>query len=292
MRVVLTGGSGFVGRVLVERLASAGHEVIILTRTSASIGPGLALVWDMSHHARPPAMQGPIDAVAHLAQARNYRRFPEDAPEMFRVNVAATAALVDWAVSGGATRFVLVSSGTVYEPFTGPLEEDAPLAPQGYLGASKLAAEVIARPYASKMALCVLRVFFPYGPGQTDRLIPNLIRRIRAGQAVTVAGGHGLVFTPTYVDDVADVIAAALLEGWTGTLNVATPHAMSIRAVSDRIGELLGSAPCFERVDRVAAKIVPDLRRLAARYDIKSFTAFDQGLRWTIEAAEHKVCEA
>jgi UDP-glucose 4-epimerase len=288
MRIVLTGGSGFVGRVLGQSLARAGHEVVNFCRAPASIEIGSSYHWDMSRTEAPPRLEGAIDAVAHLAQARRYRDFPKDAPEMFRVNVAATAALLDWAATKGVTRFVLISSGTVYEHFTGSLEEDAPLSPPSYLGASKLASEVIAKPYASRMALCVLRVFFPYGPGQVDRLIPNLIRRIRANQAVTLAGHDGLAFTPTYVDDVADVISAALLEGWMGTFNLASPRPTTIRAAADCIGGLLGLPPNFASVEGAAPRIVPDLRRLKDRYDLRRFTAFEEGIGKTIEALAHR----
>jgi len=242
------------------------------------------VVWDMNSNEEPPLIEGPIDAVAHLAQARNYQRFPEDTPEMFRVNVRATASLLNWAVKTGVRRFTFVSSGTVYEPFSGPLKEDAPLAPPGYLGASKLAAELLARPYGTRMALCVLRIFFPYGPGQTGRLIPTLIRRIETGEAITVARHDGLVFTPTYVDDVANVIAASLLDGWTGTLNVASRRTVTIQSVANQIGKLLGRTPRFERINQVALQIAPDLGQLADRYDIDRFMPLELGLQRIIHA--------
>jgi nucleoside-diphosphate-sugar epimerase len=285
MRVALTGGSGFVGRVLARVLVDEGHELVSLCRDPSSICVGSTLLWDMGCRGTPPLSHEPIDAVAHLAQARNYRRFPEDAIEMFEVNVAATAALLNWALASGAKRFILVSSGTVYEPFAGALDEGAPLAPSSYLGASKLAAEVIARPFASKMELCILRVFFPYGPAQTDRLIPHLVTRICSGRAVTLAGTDGLVFTPTLVDDVADVIARALGEGWTGTFNLAAPRSVTIRAVADQLGQLLGVAPRFESLAQIAPNIVPSLQRLASHYDLERFTPFEEGLRRTIKPA-------
>jgi UDP-glucose 4-epimerase len=286
MRIILTGGSGFLGRALAQHLSNGAHEVVSLSRSPGFVAGRPTLLWDMCRDPMPPVLEGVVDAVVHLAQSRNFRRFPEDAAEMFRVNVVATASLLDWAINTGVRQFVFISSGAVYQPFAGRLEEDAPLAPPGYLGASKFAAEVLARPYADKMNLCVLRVFFPYGPGQSNRLMPDLIRRVIAGEAVTLAGEDGLVFTPTYVDDVVGVIATALIEAWTGTFNLASPHALSIRDAAERIGRLLRITPRYVRLDQPAPSIVPSLHRLASRYAISSFRSVDQGLQNVLETGE------
>ncbi|MFX5743321.1 NAD-dependent epimerase/dehydratase family protein, partial [Acinetobacter baumannii] len=66
--------------------------------------------------------------MAHLAQSRAYRAFPGDAAEMFRVNVAGAQELLAAASATGVSRFCLVSTGSVYEPFSAPLAEDAALA--------------------------------------------------------------------------------------------------------------------------------------------------------------------
>ena len=227
-----------------------------------------------------------IDAVVHLAQSRAFRNFPADAPEMFDVNVRMTAAMLQWAVKARAKQFILASSGAVYEPYTGPLCEAAALAPHGFLGSTKLAAEVIARPYANTFKLSVLRLFFPYGPGQRDRLIPDLIRRVKSRQAVQVtADGEGLQFPPIFIDDVVSVFSECFERAWTGTFNVATSELISIRQATALVGEQLKIAPLYERVDRPALSIKPDIERLAERLDVKRFMRFENGIRSIIAAA-------
>src|SRR5690242_12675984 len=148
MRVLVTGASGFIGARLVRKLSQAGHDVVCVRRdVGGGSNCGADVFWDLANPVIPRDLPTRIDAVAHLAQARKYRNFPGDAAEMFRVNVAGTAALFEYSRQARASVFCLISSGTVYEPYTGRISEEAAVAPTRYLGASKLAAEILSRPY-------------------------------------------------------------------------------------------------------------------------------------------------
>src|SRR5207237_3053965 len=186
--------------------------------------------WDLENPVIPRDLPDRIDAVAHLAQARHYRNFPDDAPEMFRVNVNATAALLEYGRQARASVFCLVSSGTVSERYVGRISEDAPVAPTRHLGASKLAAETLERPYADLFDVSILRLFFPYGPRQTERLVPDVIERVRNGTPVQLASdGEGLRLVPTFVDDIAAVIETALAAHWRGVFNIANPPVLTLQ---------------------------------------------------------------
>jgi nucleoside-diphosphate-sugar epimerase len=280
VRVLVTGATGFIGAPLVQALLHKGHEVVPLTRRrDADVQGCRSFVWDVAEERRPVAPLPKVDAIVHAAQSRNYQSFPADGRDMFRVNVAGCWSLLDYAVEMGVTRFCLLSSGTVYEPYRGGLEEDAPVAPTSFLGATKLAAEELARPYQRYLELSALRLFFPFGPGQTRRLIPDIIGRVRSGRAVELSSdGEGLRIVPTYVDDIVEIIAAAITEGWTGTMNVAAPRAVSLRELAEVIGQLIGKRPTFEITNRDNICIVPALDRLAARFDMNRFTPLEAAL--------------
>jgi nucleoside-diphosphate-sugar epimerase len=285
LHILITGASGFVGRALVQNALAQGYRVTALVRDAATAPAGCdALVHSLGSGGGFKLPPG-VDAVAYLAQSRAYRTFPGDADEMYRVNVAGTQHALMAAAEAGVSRFCLVSSGTVYEPFANGLIEDAPLAPSSNLGATKLAAEVLARPFANLFPVAMLRLFAPFGPGQVGRLVPDLIGRIQRGEAVSLpTEGGGMRFSPTYVDDVCDVMLAALREGWSGAFNVAAPEALTIEEAACAIGAVLDRAPLFERTPISAPNLVPSLAKLGAHYDLARFRSFSEGIVATVVA--------
>jgi UDP-glucose 4-epimerase len=284
MRVLVTGSTGFVGAHVVRKLIQKGHEVFSVVRAPGALPDhGAPIVWDLAANKRPEGLPTNLDAIAHVAQSRKYRDFPADASEMFKVNVFGTAKLLDYASHAKVSRFCLISSGTVYEPFRRELKEDAPLEPASYLGATKLAAEHLARPYGALFQLSILRLFFPYGPGQRNRLVPELINRVRNGAPIQLASdGEGLRLVPTFIDDIAEVIATALAEDWSGTVNVSTPIVVTLRQLAESIARTIGANAIFERTEEESKIVVPCLDQLRARFDLNRFTPLDLGLQRTL----------
>jgi UDP-glucose 4-epimerase len=290
MRILVTGASGFIGQALVPRLLARGDEVFALGRVALNKDGVTDLRGDFQC-GLPPSLPGGIDAVIHLAQSRAYRSFPSDAAEMFRVNVAGTQMMLDAAARSGVGRFCLVSSGSIYDPFEGVLTEEAPVAPRAYLGASKLAAEILARAFGALFPVATLRLFVPYGPGQTGRLVPDLIRRVCDGIPVSLPEvGEGMRFSPTHVDDTCAVIEAAVDEGWNEVVNVAAPNAITVREAAATIARILGRPFAIERKAMAAPAIVPDLTRLSLRYDLSRFRSFAEGVKTmcTADGASHE----
>ena len=205
---------------------------------------------------------------------------------MFRVNVAGTAELLEFAAAASVAALCLVSSGTVYEPYTGEIVEDAFLQPTSYLGASKLAAEILSRPFDSLFCLSVLRLFFPYGPGQQTRLVPDLADRVRNGAPIQLASdGEGVRLVPTFVDDIVEVIATALEQRWRGTYNIANPTVVSLRQLAETVARSVGRNPVFEITTRPAPSVVPRLDRLRELADLDRFTPLDVGIERTFGRA-------
>src|SRR2546421_12675284 len=118
MRVLVTGASGFIGSRFVHRLTEEGHDVFCVRRDGAGRSTsGTDVFWVLEDPVIPRDLPDRIDAVAHLAQARHYRNFPDEAPEMLRVNVNATAALLEHGRQGRASELCLLSGGPVCQPY-------------------------------------------------------------------------------------------------------------------------------------------------------------------------------
>ncbi len=289
-RILVTGATGFVGRHLIEQLA-ADHDVVALSRREVpefsrlgvqSLRADLGARVDLAA-VLPP---GGVDQIIHLAQSDGYRDFPGSAMDMFQVNVASTAALLDYAAKAGVKSFVLASTGSVYEPYANPMDEAAAQAPESHYARTKLAAELLAQSYSKLFNVCALRLFFPYGPQQTGRLVPNLFQRVQSGEPVMLDGeAGGMVFTPTHIDDVVAVLRTAALTGWQGAVNVATPEALSIRDVAEAIGRIIGREPVFARTGKAGhLAIVPPTAVLADLMPNFRFRSFAEGARFFSQA--------
>jgi UDP-glucose 4-epimerase len=289
MRVLLTGASGFLGKAW-SLAADPGIEIVALGRSvPEEIAGRVRLIEaDLSEPAgvaravASGALPEAVDAVVHLAVSRHHRQFPERALDMFEVNVAATAQLLDYAKRAGARHFVLGSTGTVYSPGDGGrLDEARQVYPEAFFAVTKRAAELLAESYRPHFAVGILRFFVPYGPGQTDRLVPDLIARVERGDAVTLPPvGDGMAFTPIYIDDAVRVLETCLTEKWNDIVNVSADEPLTICDAARIIGEIVGRAPRFERsVSASSLQLVPDLTRLGRRVPIDEFTRFGDGVR-------------
>ncbi len=265
-RLLVTGASGLLGARFVALAASQGHEVCAVGRSAPeppqlNVRPiAMDLACPLDRSALPPQ----IDAVLHLAQSRRFREFPDGAGDVFAVNVARTAELLDYAHGAGATHFVLASTGGVYAPSAEPLTEDSALAAKpGFYPASKRAAELLAHPYAGLMTVAILRFFFIYGAGQgSDMLMPRLVASLRGGRPIQLQGDDGLSLNPVHVDDAAAAVLAATEMEDSATVNVAGPSTVTLREIAGLIGAELGVAPRFQLDEGSAPSLVADTARM------------------------------
>lgn len=245
MRVLLTGATGFIGRNLIPVLQGAGHEVIGVGRQVARpAGSSMEWCsWDMAAGA-PPASLPEADAVIHLAQA--CARLPDGALEIHALAATSTLLLLDHARRCGAARFVLASTGNVYGFSNRPFTESDPHRPGGLYAAAKCYAEDLVESFQPCLKTAILRLFAPYGPGQTARLIPDIIARVRESRPVTLKGGGQPRLTPIFISDVCDRFARALSAEAHVKVNIAGDEHAGLGEIATMAGEILGIAPVLE----------------------------------------------
>jgi len=253
MRIVVTGGTGLIGARVIAAL-SVEHDIWSITRQPVTAtGRVTGVVGDLAQPALPAGLPERADVVIHLAQSLRYAELPQQAADVFAVNVASTARLLDWARQAGVRHFVLASTGAV----------DHRRAPRDFYVASRQSAELMAQTYSSIFTVLIARVFFAYGPGQRpSMLIPRLISSVRDGRAIMLSGDDGLRLNPVHAEDAARAIAIGATTGAAGEFDCAGPDVVSLRALAGYIGEAVGRPVIFESGGNESKSLIGDSRRM------------------------------
>jgi UDP-glucose 4-epimerase len=222
-----------------------------------------------------------VECVVHLAH-HPYVSFPEHATALHRLNTSSTQELLEAARLNGATRFVYASSGAVYGFSDHVLDEGETPCTTDFYALTKLHAEAFVQTYTSFFATTIVRPFFPYGPGQRDRLIPRLAERITQGEPISLRADGKPRINPIFVDDAVAAVVAAVEGRSPDVLNLAGPDVVSIRELATAIGAILGSAPVFDELDDpVGGDLVGATNRLDAVLG-RPLTSLEVGLEKTL----------
>jgi UDP-glucose 4-epimerase len=272
-RILVTGANGLLGRSVVASLAST-NEVYAMVHTMPSEPlPGIQyLPVDFAADWAVDALPSKVHAIVHLAQSAHFRDVPARALEVFQVNIASTARLLDFAWRAGTERFVYASSGGIYSGGIQTFRETSPVIQPdtlGYYLGSKVSCEALASSYARFMKIMVLRFFFIYGRGQNrTMLIPRLIDNIRRGRPVSIQGESGLRLNPIHVSDASAAVVAALSSETSAIYNVAGPQVLSLRELCREIEALVGQAASFETVPGQSSDVVGDISMMSAHLHV------------------------
>lgn len=215
MKVLITGGTGFIGSRLALRCLADGHPVRILGQENTPAesdnrrlveenGAEVILNNIADREALPELLRG-VDVVYHLAAAQHEVNVPE---QRFRdVNATGTAHLLDASVNSGVKRFVHGSTIGVYgSAMDGLLDENSPPRPDNIYGETKLEGENVVLSFREKLPVVIIRIPETYGPG--DRRLLKLFQAIRKGVFFMIGSGKNLHHL-IYIDDLIDAFYLA-----------------------------------------------------------------------------------
>ncbi|MEY3283522.1 MAG: hypothetical protein RIR86_1535 [Acidobacteriota bacterium] len=259
MRIVLTGGAGFIGSHLADRLIAEGHEVIavdnLITGYEENIrhllaNPNFSFInQDIS---QPFEVAGPVDWVLNLASPASpidYLRLPL---ETLRVGSFGTHHTLDLARAKGA-RYLLTSTSEVYgDPQVHPQPESYwgnvnPNGPRSVYDEAKRYAEAATMAYHREFGLDIriVRIFNTYGPrNRVDdgRVVPTFINQALRNEPLTVFGEGRQTRSFQYVDDLVEGLRLLMERGDHQPVNIGNPNEMTILQFARLIIELTGSA--------------------------------------------------
>jgi UDP-glucose 4-epimerase len=291
MRVVVTGGAGFIGSHVLDRLAAHGHEAVVfdLVRSPHHV-PGTfeTAIGDITDtDAAGRALRG-SDAVIHLAAVADVNDVVTDPVRAGHVNVLGTQTILEAARREGVSRVVYGSTVWVYgnSPAEGVLDEDSPLAlPDHLYTATKIAGEMYARSYSSLYGLeqTILRFGIPYGPrARPAAVVPAFVARAARGDALTIAGDGRQTRQFVYVEDLAEGIVVGLTPAAAGrTYNLVGAEETSVREIADAVCEVVAAVPIVHVEERPADVRLGSISgaRAARELGWTAGTTFAEGLR-------------
>ncbi|MBI5292584.1 MAG: NAD-dependent epimerase/dehydratase family protein [Chloroflexi bacterium] len=300
MNFLVTGGAGFLGAALANRLANDGHEVRVIDDLSAGNPAQLdarVLFTRGDVNDRPKLwtlLQG-VQCVYHLAARVSVAESVLYPREYNAANVGGTVSVMEAMRDVGVRRVVLVSSGAVYgEQAEQPLREDLPPDPTSPYAVSKLAAEFYVRTIGKLWGIetVALRVFNAYGPHQPlpaahAPVVPHFIKRAQSGGSVVVFGNGSQTRDYVYVTDAVNaMVSAAFANGIDRqVINVGSGIETAVADLIAEIGAAVGKP-----IDAIynsgesggVSRMRADLSRAAALLNYRPKLTLAEGLRRTI----------
>jgi UDP-glucose 4-epimerase len=282
VRILITGGAGFIGSHLVNALVQSGKdEIVVLDDLSRGNETSLRACTNHITFVRESicdrkaimdATAG-ADLVFHLAAQSNVMGAVTDLDGSFATNVIGTYNVLSCAWKCGVRRMIFTSSREVYgETPVLPVGEDAPIQPKNAYGASKAAGEVYARVFGSLgLDIVVFRLSNVYGPGDRGRVIPLFLEAALADQPLLLYGGQQIIDF-VWIDEVVRVlISASRMARTEEPVNIGSGCGVTVRELAERIIKLTGSRSTLNFVPARSVEVsrfVADVRRAQALLEL------------------------
>ncbi len=257
-RILVTGGAGFIGSHLCERLLGEGNDVIcvdnFLTGSPDNIAPLLTnprFVFIQQDVTNFIYVKGPLDAILHFASPASPIDYLELPIQTLKVGSLGTHKALGLAKEKGA-RFLLASTSETYgDPLVHPQTEDYwgnvnPIGPRGVYDEAKRFAEALTMAYhrTHGVETRIVRIFNTFGPRmrrEDGRVVPNFIAQALRNEDLTVYGDGGQTRSFCYVSDLVEGILRLLRSDYALPVNIGNPREMTVLQFAKLIIELTGS---------------------------------------------------
>lgn len=304
MRFLITGGAGFLGSALSNRLAAAGHEVRVIDDLSAGDAERLDdkvlfTRGDVNDRPKLWTLLQDVECVYHLAARVSVPQSVLYPREYNAVNVGGTVSVMEAMRDAGVKRVVLASSGAVYGAQTEqPLRESIVPKPDSPYAVSKLSAEYYVRTIGALWGLetVALRVFNAYGPGQPlpashPPVVSRFLKSVASGGSLIVHGEGSQTRDYVFISDVIDALSAAATARTVSQLviNVGSGTAVSLNELVTVVGAAMNTTlePLFNSSESGGVHAMcADLTLAAQKLGYRPRVSLPEGLRRTIATDE------
>lgn len=306
MRVLITGGAGFIGSHLCDLLLAQGHTVICLDNLITGSRDNIAHLADhermtfVLHDVTAPMhVEGPLDAILHLASLPSPVDYIEMPIKTLKVGSLGTLHALGLAKAKGA-RLLLASTSEVYgDPLVHPQPETYwgnvnPIGPRGVYDESKRFSEALTMAYhrTHGMQTRIARIFNTYGPRMRindGRVVPNFVRQALRGEPLTVYDDGTRTRSFCYVSDLVDGLYRLLLSEEVEPVNLGNPQEITILELAETVVSLAGSTSPITLVTPGDARTQddpqtrqPDITRARRLLGWEPRVELKEGLRRTI----------
>lgn len=288
MRVLVTGGAGFIGSHVVDRLMAHGMAPVIFDQQRSVFHPdvehSVGSILDME--ALRIAMSG-VETCIHLAAVADVKDVFEDPSYAETVNTRGTMCVLEAACRGRLQRVIYGSTTWVYGDCSeAEVDEETPILPPSHLyTATKLASEFYCRAYSSLYGLeyTILRFGIPYGPrARNGGVIPIFVGRALEGQPLVVAGDGAQFRQFVYVEDLANGVVLSLQPPAANRVyNLDGRESISVRQIAETVREVVGNVEIISAAARPGDFSGKRVSSSRAEQELtwKATTPFREGLR-------------
>lgn len=290
MKVIIIGVKGFIGKNLFDFIRKKGLETEAFSSSEpGTIDPKTGI---LSDEFRIP--EG-TTAVVFLAQSPYYRQMPDMFLHLINVNVASAVKLAELSRRAKVGRFIYASTGNVYSPSFEPLAESSPIRRDNWYSLSKVHAEEALSLFRNYMEVIIVRPFGIYGPGQTNKLVPNLLNSILREQEIHIERNphdstdiDGLRISLCYIEDAVKMLYKLITDGGPHHLNIAGERPVSIREIVSTMANYMGKEPRFKLSENYRQfDLIADISLLKKTLN-PEFTNIQDGLRAVVDCPINK----
>jgi UDP-glucose 4-epimerase len=284
--VLIIGSGGYIGAKLAIFHKSLGDNVICVSSRAGDINP---LTGDFN-----PSFSIPlgVSTVYYLAQSPFYRSLPKYANHLLQVNTLLAIKTAEMCRQAKVRNFFYASTGNVYSHSFDKLTEHCQLNRNNWYSLSKIMAEEALNLFRDDFNVIVARIFSVYGPGQTDKLIPLLINRVKENRTILIENAlnddneeyTGMKFSLIYIDDLIHCVAKiTTMESPPKIVNISGKEILSIKDIANIISKKLNKKLKFEiNMKKRECNLIADTSYLNSLFQ-HDFKDFNSGIEITLK---------